>query len=308
MSAVGPEVDASVCYRHPDRTSWTLCERCGRTICPECQILTPQGVRCPTCIEELGGSVQWAPASGPRPQPRASKPRRVRARSRSALDDRPAWQRALLGMLRPGEESPVVSWSIAGASTAVWIVGLFTPVLFLWLAALPGYAWQVWRLATASLASAPGATLTGVLTFVLSALVFLLTAPLAERQLGRRRFVVVVLAAGVAGAAAASIVGFAGYGLYGIIYGLFGATLIQVWSSPGLRTQLLVMIGVYVLITLILSPSLLPEIVGGILGGTGAAYVDQRFEDRHSRRTPYGIIAAGLAALVVIAIVRGLLA
>jgi len=307
MSGVGPEVDASVCYRHPGRTSWTLCERCGRTICPECQILTPQGVRCPTCIEELGGTVQWAPASGPRPQPKTSRPRRARTRSSSALDDRPAWQRAVLGMLRPGDESPIVSWAIAGVATAVWIVGLFTPVLFLWLAALPGYAWQVWRMVTASVASAPGASLGGVLNFVLSALVFLLTAPLSERQLGRRRFVLVVLAAGIAGAAAASIVGFAGYGLYGIIYGLFGATLIQVWSSPGLRTQLLVMVGVYVLITLILSPSLLPEIVGGILGGTGAAFVDQRFEGQRSRRVPYGIVAGGLAVLVVIAILRGLL-
>jgi membrane associated rhomboid family serine protease len=307
MSGVGPEVDASVCYRHPDRTSWTLCERCGRTICPECQILTPQGVRCPTCIEELGGSVQWTPASGPRPAPKPVKRKRVRVRSGAALDDRPAWQRVALGMLRPGDESPVISWATAAIATAVWLVGLFTPVLSLWLVALPGLGWQVWRFVTASIASAPGASLAGVLSFVLSVLVFLLTAPLAERQLGRRRFVVVLLAAGIAGAAAAVIVGYPGYGLYGIIYGLFGATLIQVWSSPGLRTQLLVMIGVYVLITLILSPALLPAIVGGILGGTGAAFIERRFEEHRSRRVPYGLIAGGLAVLVVIAIVRGLL-
>jgi membrane associated rhomboid family serine protease len=189
----------------------------------------------------------------------------------------------------------------------VWLVGLFTPVLGQWLVALPGLGWQVWRFVTASIASAPGASLGGVLSFVLSVLVFLLTAPLAERQLGRRRYVVVLLAAGIAGSAAAVIVGYPGYGLYAIIYGLFGATLIQIWSSPGLRTQLLVMIGVYVLITLILSPALLPAIVGGILGGTGAAYIEHRFEDHRSRRVPYGLIAGGLAALVVIAILRGLL-
>jgi membrane associated rhomboid family serine protease len=306
MSGVGPEADASVCYRHRDRTSWTLCERCGRTICPECQILTPQGVRCPTCIEELGGSVQWAPASGPRPKP--AKPQRVRARRSPALHDRPTWQRVALGMLRPGDESPAISWGIAATSTAVWIIGLFTPLLALWLAALPGVEWQIWRYVTAAIASAPGLSLAGVLNFVLNVLIFLLTAPLAERQLGRRRFVVVVLAAGIAAAAASVIVGNPGYGLYGIIYGLFGATLIQVWSSPGLRTQLLVMIGVYVLVTLILSPGLLAEIVGGIIGGTAAAFVQQRFADQRSRRVPYGIIGGGLAVLVVIAIVRGVLA
>ncbi len=25
------------CYRHPDRQSFVLCQRCGRTVCPECQ-------------------------------------------------------------------------------------------------------------------------------------------------------------------------------------------------------------------------------------------------------------------------------
>ena len=54
MPATQAETDPSVCYRHPDRTSWTLCARCGRTICPECQILTPEGVRCPECVREAG--------------------------------------------------------------------------------------------------------------------------------------------------------------------------------------------------------------------------------------------------------------
>ena len=53
---------ADVCYRHPNRESWTLCTRCGRTICPECQILTPAGVQCPDCVQETGGSVTWRSA------------------------------------------------------------------------------------------------------------------------------------------------------------------------------------------------------------------------------------------------------
>ena len=52
--------DAGVCYRHPDRHSWVLCERCGRTICPECQIPTPNGVYCPDCVRETSGSApRW---------------------------------------------------------------------------------------------------------------------------------------------------------------------------------------------------------------------------------------------------------
>ena len=35
------------CYRHPDRQSFVLCQRCLRTICPECQTQAPVGVDLP---------------------------------------------------------------------------------------------------------------------------------------------------------------------------------------------------------------------------------------------------------------------
>ena len=85
MSSPDAEVDGSVCYRHPDRTSWTLCQRCGRTICPECQILTPGGVRCPDCVRETGGSVRWEPAAR-RPAAKAKKTGMRAAAAAAALD------------------------------------------------------------------------------------------------------------------------------------------------------------------------------------------------------------------------------
>jgi membrane associated rhomboid family serine protease len=302
VSEVGAEPDGSVCYRHPDRSSWTLCARCGRTICPECQILTPQGVRCPTCIEELGGSVQWTPASS---SAKPARPKRVRARS-TTLVDRPAWQRVLLEMLRPGDTAPALSWTIAIVATVVWLVGLVTPIVFAAIAVLPGVApWELWRYPLAPLASIPGLSLPGILSFLLNVVFFLLSAPLAEREWGRRRFPVIVLAAGVAGSAAAMITGGYGLGLYGILFGIFGATLVVAWESPAVRTRLLISIGFYVVFTLVLSPGLLAEVVGGIVGGTGSAYLLRRFEGRRER-TAFLIVAAGLAALIAIALVRGL--
>lgn len=38
------------CYRHPDRQSFVLCQRCLRTICAECQTPMPVGVICPECL------------------------------------------------------------------------------------------------------------------------------------------------------------------------------------------------------------------------------------------------------------------
>ena len=40
------------CYRHPDRQSFVLCQRCLRTICPECQTQAPVGVICPECLRD----------------------------------------------------------------------------------------------------------------------------------------------------------------------------------------------------------------------------------------------------------------
>jgi membrane associated rhomboid family serine protease len=50
---LGPD---DVCYRHPDRPSLSLCQRCGRTICPQCQTVSAVGVLCPECVREAQAS------------------------------------------------------------------------------------------------------------------------------------------------------------------------------------------------------------------------------------------------------------
>ncbi len=307
-SAAGAEVDPSVCYRHPDRTSWTLCERCGRTICPECQILTPSGVRCPDCVRELGGSVQWTPAGGSRAAAAKAKQRRARVTTRS-LEDRPRWQQVVLGMLRPGGDAPTISWTIAGLAVVSWIAGIFVPVIFFWISAYPSFPWQIWRYFTAIFASPPLYTVAGVASFLLSLLFFLLSAPRAEREYGRRHFFTIVLVASVAGAVCSVLFGTVGYGLFGALFGIFASYLIAVWPSPQARTQLLITLAVYVLIVLVFSPSALPELIGGIIGGAGTAYLIHRNEDSaRGMRRAYLIIAGVLVLLIAIAIVRGLIA
>ena len=301
--AAGIGADPSVCYRHPDRTSWTLCERCGRTICPECQILTPAGVRCPECVRELGGSVQWAPAGGSRSSAAKARQRRARVTTRS-LEDRPRWQQVVSNILRPGDVNPTATWVIVAVSVVIWIAGFFTSLPSQLLIATPLSPWQVWGFATGAFVGT-----SSILSFLLSMVFFLLIAPTPERELGRRKFLLVFFAAVIAGNALAVIAGAQGFGLYGALYGLIGSTLIAIWGSPAARTQVLILFGVYLLITIVLSPSLLFEVIGGIIGGTGSAYLLHRYEDtpRLTRRA-YFIIAGSLVALVAIAIIRSLLA
>ena len=82
VPATPAETDPSVCYRHPDRSSWTLCARCGRTICPECQILTPVGRAVPRLrARDRAVRVRWEPTR-PAPRPKAKKTRDASARDR----------------------------------------------------------------------------------------------------------------------------------------------------------------------------------------------------------------------------------
>lgn len=302
MSGTYPEVDASVCYRHPDRTSWTLCERCGRTICPECQILTPQGVRCPTCIEELGGTVQWTPAAGPRPRP--AKAKRVRARSTS-LDDRPAWQRTLAQMLRPGGTTPVLSWGAAALAVLIWIPGFFTSLPALWLAVLPGTAWQLWRFVTTSFVYPGG--LGSVLGLLLGVAFLLLNGPMVERTLGRARYAALFLTSGAMGAAWMAIAGLPEYGLLTPLFGIMGCFLVLAWESPAARMQLLVTLVVLVVINLVLSPFQILAMIGAFGAGAGVMLVLRRYDDRPGGRArPYLIMAGGVLVFVAIAVVRQL--
>jgi membrane associated rhomboid family serine protease len=300
---------ADVCYRHPTRESWTLCTRCGRTICPECQILTPSGVQCPDCVRETGGSVTWQSAGGETKRPasktRPARPRRTASASGSASGS--GFGATIGRMLKPGTETPVLSWGIVGVVVLFGIAGLVTGgIPFAFLYAAPDAALEVWRYFTAGLVYPP--TPTFLISILLSSVFFLLTAPSVEQNLGRARFVVMLLASGGIGAAAMVIAGGPSYGLSGMLFGMFGSYLIFVWSYPPARAQVLIMIGINLLISLAFGGFFLPLIIGGLIGGAGATWLFQRADDRSrsNPRTTYLIIGGVVGAFIVFAILRSL--
>ena len=290
MPATPAETDPSVCYRHPDRTSWTLCERCGRTICPECQILTPSGVRCPDCVRETGGSVQWQPASG---RPAAQRKKAAARRTRSSV---------LAG--RVGASTyPVVTITVAAIAVALWIIGFVTAnAPFLALAALPESAIEVWRYVTASIAyPAFGAA---VVFTVLSIGIFTYIGWSAEKQFGRTRFLVLLLVTGTGAAAISMLAGGWAAGLIGPIWGMAGAYLIVVWSHAPARNRMLIGIAVWLVISLFLGGNIL-ALIGGTASGIGAMLLLRRYDDRGGAgRTAYLILVGGLAVLILLAVLR----
>lgn len=300
------ETSPDACYRHPKRASWVLCQRCGRTICPECQILAPVGVHCPECVRETGGSVSWRDA-GENRRP-AAKKRPVRAtRSRSPRTTS-GWQGTLGQLLRPGSETPVLSWGIIGIIVVLWIGGLFTAGLpFLALFALPSLSWQVWRFFTAAIVYPPDSVY--LISILLSGVFFLLTAPAVEKNLGRGRFLVLALASAGVGSAAMVLSGQPAFGLIGVLFGMFGSYLIFVWSYPPARAQALIIIGINLLINIAFGGFTLPQLIGGLIAGAGVTYLFQRYDDRAGSkpRTPYLIVGAVVIGLILLAIVRSAL-
>ncbi|MHB0938346.1 MAG: hypothetical protein ACYC6A_18290 [Armatimonadota bacterium] len=48
------EKKAPTCFRHPDRETWVTCGRCGKSLCPDCMMHGPVGVRCRECLLPQG--------------------------------------------------------------------------------------------------------------------------------------------------------------------------------------------------------------------------------------------------------------
>lgn len=296
-----PEPSPDVCYRHPQRTSWVLCQRCGRTICPECQILAPVGVQCPECVREAGGSVSWQRVGGPAPKPaRARRPARATPRSGGS-----GFAARLGEMLRPGSSTPVLSWGAVAIVAVLWVASAVTGNLpFIWLAATPAAPLEIWRYVTAPFVYPGG--LQFLFAVLLNGFFFVLTAPSVERYLGRNRFVAIFLASAAIGSASMVLAGGVGFGLVGVLFGIFGGYLILVWENPQARVQALIIIGINVMINLFFGGGLLPQFIGGLLGGAGATYLLRRYEGR--ARTPasrpYLVIAAVVVGYVLLTIAR----
>jgi membrane associated rhomboid family serine protease len=284
------EIDPSVCYRHPDRSSWTLCERCGRTICAECQILTPAGVRCPDCVRETGGSVRWEPAAGGKPRAKKAGMRGTRSSAVAARVSNSSY--------------PVATITIAAAALLLWIGGFVTANLpYSVLAALPEFSWQPWRYVTAAFAyfaSGPGAIFT-----VLSIGIFVYISWNAEKQFGRSRYLGLFFVSGAGAAALSLLVGAGTSGLIGPIWGIAGAYIILVWPQPAARNQMLISLVIWFVITLVLGGNLL-ALIGGVGAGIGTMLLLRVYDDRPRSRpsTPYLIVAAGIAVIAVLAVLR----
>lgn len=270
-----PASAANFCYRHPGRQSFILCQRCGRTICAECQTQAAVGVVCPECMREQR-------KNAPRTKP------------------------AILTRLT-GSGKPTVTYSIIGITLVVYLLQfVFGSQItsLLWYAGVYSYpgSFEPWRMLTTALVHG---SLFHVLLNMYTLWIF---GQLLEQLLGRGRYLALYLLSGVAGSLGVLFLSSPTtpvVGASGAIFGLMGAFLVIQRRLGGNATQLLVLVGINLVIGFIPGLNIAWQAhVGGIIGGAilGLIYVQTRRIRQKSLQV--GLIGAFAALLVLLSFAR----
>lgn len=268
---------ASYCYRHPDRVSYVLCQRCGRTICGECQTPGAVGFVCPECMAEQ----------------RATAPK-----------TKPAWIPRLTG-----QGAPVVTYAIIALCVVVYILQSL-PVIGSQVTLAIQYAgfysdpraFEPWRMFTSVFAHA------SIIHIALNMYTLWIFGSILEPMLGRLRFLVLFLISGFAGSLGVLLLSSPlqpVVGASGAIFGLFGAFFIIQRRLGGNATQILVLMVLNIAIGFLPGLNIAWQAhVGGLVGGilVGLIYVETRKPSRRSLQLPLVIVLSVL--LVALSLIR----
>lgn len=271
------------CYRHPDRQSFVLCQRCLRTICPECQTQAAVGVICPECMKEQRSS---------------RTPAQKRAQRR--------WggSTAIAAAARDGQ--PVMTYGIIAVTAFVGLLqlipGLNISSLFLFAAAylfpdLSGYPFEPWRLLTAVLVHS------SIWHIGLNMLALLMIGRSLEPMLGRWRFLALYVLGGIGGSVAVAILspGTATVGASGAVFSLFGALLVIGLHLGANMTGLFVLLGINLVIGFVPGFNIAWQAhVGGAVVGALVGLIILRTRER-SRRVWQMLLLIALAVLLLAA-------
>ena len=274
MSEAGADRTNS-CYRHPDRQSYILCQRCGRTICPECQTQAPVGVICPECMREQR-------ATAPRTKPAAW------TRVRSAA----------------GRGAPVVTYSLIGITALVyllqWIPGLgVTNALFFSPVFMTEVLPEPWRAITSVFLHSTSL----FVHIILNMYTLWIFGRLLEPMLGRTRFLALYLISGLAGSV--GVVVFAApttqvLGASGAIFGLMGAFVVIQRRLGGNMTQLYILLAINLAIGFIPGANISWQAhLGGLIGGAAVGLILLETRNRSRRGLQIGLLI-GLTVLLFV--------
>ncbi|GAA4169420.1 rhomboid family intramembrane serine protease [Gryllotalpicola koreensis] len=279
----GAQADSNVCYRHPNRQSFVVCQRCGRTICGECQTPAPVGVICPECMRE-------ARASAPRTRPEAI--RRIGFLSRSG---QPVMTYVLMAVCI----FVYILQSIPGVGSHITNALLYAGVYSYPTGTFGNYSFEPWRLLTSVFAHG------GLLHIALNMYTLWIFGQILEPMIGKWRYLALFLISGVAGSVGMLLLApYTGaVGASGAIFGMFGALVVVQRKLGGPIRQLIVLIVINLAIGFfpIFGGNIAWQAhVGGLVGGLLAGLV--LTETRRRSQLPLQIGLLIVLAIVVVGV------
>jgi membrane associated rhomboid family serine protease len=201
---------APVCYRHPDRETYVRCVRCERPICPDCMRSAAVGFQCVECVKEGSAGVRQAKAAyGGRARENADVTQVLLVLNGVMFLLTQGWRLGFGG----GQMSDLFE-RLALRPCRVFADGSC-------VAGFGGVAdGEYYRLLTSTFLHF------GIIHILLNMYCLFLVGPALERALGRLRFTVLYLIAGLSGSALSYALGPVNEiaaGASGAVFGLFAA-------------------------------------------------------------------------------------
>jgi len=259
------------CYRHPDRQSFILCQRCGRTICAECQTQAAVGVHCPECVRD-------ARARAPKRKP------------------------AIVTALRRSSDRPVVTYAIMAVTVLVYVAQFLSGgYVYNQFGYAPVYTtFEPWRMITSAFLHSPSS----ILHIVFNMYSLFIFGPILEHLLGRVRFIALYLISAFGGSVAVLLLAENVYvvGASGAIFGLLGAFFVIQRRMGGNSLQLVIVIGINLAIGFFVPNIAWQAHVGGLIAGAAVAFVYLQTRNPRQWRWQLGFIGAIVAVLLGITI------
>lgn len=271
------------CYRHPDRQSFVLCQRCMRTICPECQTQAAVGVICPECMK-------------------AERQNRTPAQKRAQR----RWGGRLTAIAAPVRSGkPVVTYALLAITSFIGLVqlipGIGRQITDALLFAAPylypdlnGGIFEPWRLLTAVFVHG------GFIHLALNMLALWMLGQSLEPMLGRARYLALYLISGLGGSVMVAVLAptTATVGASGAVFGLMAALLIIGRHIGANVTGILVVLGINFAFGFFVGGIAWQAHLGGAIVGAAVAFILTR--KRSQRLWQILLLAAVVAVLLVV--------
>lgn len=255
-----PPVGVPTCYRHPDRESWIRCQRCEKSICPDCMNDAAVGFQCPDCVAEGRKSVRQATAAyGGKPSSNPALTSIVLIVLNAAI-----WVAITVDAASKGLLGDLLAMRARGLcfDDGARFLGTSATCQGTWIPGVSDGAY--WQFLSSMFAhEAP-------LHLGFNMLALWVLGPQLEMVLGRVRFLAVYLLSGLAGSVAVYWLSgeYTGtLGASGAIFGLMGALVVIGLKVGGQVQGLLMWIGLNVVLTFTLPNVSWQGHFGGLVGG-----------------------------------------